>query len=112
MKKHTRNIVLGLMASSIVAISTGVVAAQKVDSENLSEAQAIEIALQAQPGTLHEIESETEQGKAVFEVEIITAEGEVELILDAQSGEVLARKMEDESDDEKDHHSDSEDKDD
>ncbi len=100
MRKQARNITFGLLAATLVATGTGtLVAAQSAPvSEHLSEAQAVELALQAQPGTLHEVEKEIEQGKAVFEVEITTAEGEFELILDAKSGEVLAKKLDDDSD--------------
>ncbi len=109
MKTQTKNITLGLVISAIAALSTGTLAAsQKTVLGELSEEQVVSLALQVQPGTLHHIEREIEQGKAVFEVEVTTAEGEVELILDAQSGEVLARKIDDDSSDKEDHDSDSE----
>ncbi|WP_298812527.1 PepSY domain-containing protein [uncultured Roseibium sp.] len=88
-----------IIAASLIAVGlTGTslaIAAQKNASDaplhsDLSIAQVSEIALAAQPGTIEEISLENEDGKAVFEVEIKTEADEVEVLIDAASGEVLS----------------------
>lgn len=88
-----------IFAASLIAVGlTGTslaIAAQKNASDaplqsDLSIAQVSEIALAAQPGAIEEITLENEDGKTVFEVEINTDADEVEVLIDAATGEVLS----------------------
>ena len=63
--------------------------------------QAVDIALAAVPGTAKEAEFEVEDGKSIWEIEIVDATQQVyKLDIDAASGEVLEQKLKD--DDHKD----------
>lgn len=73
--------------------------------------QAGDIALESAPGTLQEIELDSENGRQVWEVEIKTLEGESEITLDAETGDVLAESFEDDDDDHEDHDDDDDDDD-
>ena len=75
------------MAGGIAAT----VSAQTVAGETgLSEEQVIAIALAEVPGEVLEIELEREDGMAVYEVEILSADGaEMEVEIAADTGEVL-----------------------
>jgi len=78
----------GLVLAGGVA---GLVSAQTVaDETGLSEEQIIEIALLEVPGEVSEVELERRRGQSVYEVEILNADGvEVEMILVAETGEIL-----------------------
>lgn len=90
----------------------GAVSAQTAaEATALTEEQAAEIALMEIAGEVQEIEVETEDGTTVFEVEILDADGvEFEIVLAADTGEVL--EVENESDDkdcDRDHDDDDDD---
>ena len=71
--------VVGSVSAQTVATATG-----------LTEAEVIEIALTEVPGEVVEVEFETEDGIDIYEVEILTADGEeMEVEIDANTGEVL-----------------------
>ena len=59
--------------------------------------QAIEIALSAVPGFIHEAELEKDDSRLAWEVELISAQDSVEyeLLIDANTGEVIEQKIED-----------------
>jgi len=58
--------------------------------------KAVEIALATIPGVVKEAEFEIEDGKSVWEVEIVNAAKEVyELEIDANSGEILEQERDD-----------------
>jgi|GEM_PF-2722108 len=83
---------------------TGMVSAQSAASATgLSEAQIVEIALLEVPGEVTEVEQENEDGKQIFEVEILTAEGvEMEVEIAADTGEILEVSADGEDDDDDD----------
>jgi uncharacterized membrane protein YkoI len=67
---------------------------------NLTEMQAVEIALAEVPGEVQETELEREDGVLVYEIEILTADGvEMEVEINADSGEILEIEAEDDDDD-------------
>eukprot|EP00903_Cladosiphon_okamuranus_P002099 g2097.t1 len=113
MKKTTAKIFAATLIATGLAGTSLAVAAQTSETplqSDLSIAQVSEIALGAQAGTIEEIELENEDGKAVFEVEIKTETGEVEVMIDAATGEVLAMEQDDDSDDDDDNDEDDDDK--
>ncbi len=82
----------------------GMVSAQTAaDTTLLTEEQVIEIALLEVPGDVTEVEQENEDGRAVFEVEILDADGvEMEVTIAADTGEILEIEAEDDDDDDND----------
>jgi hypothetical protein len=56
----------------------------------ISKTQAQEIALKTTPGTVHEINLEQEHGTQVWSVAINTPSGAKEVLVDAQSGAIVA----------------------
>ncbi|WNM62128.1 PepSY domain-containing protein [Candidatus Nitrospira neomarina] len=59
--------------------------------------EAINTATTQFPGKLLEAEMESEDGKVIYEVEIVNAAGEIrEFEIDAQSGKILSSELEDE----------------
>jgi len=107
MKKTTAKIIAATLIATGLAGTSLAVAAQNTAPEaplqsDLSISQVSEIALGAQAGTIEEIELEREGGKAVFEVEIKTDTGEVEVMIDAATGDVLSMEQDDDHDDDDD----------
>lgn len=80
---------------------TGMVSAQSVaEATGLTADQAIAIALTEVPGELTEVEREYENGRQVFEIEIIDADGaEIEVEIDAETGDILTVEVDDEGKD-------------
>lgn len=112
MKKTTAKIFAATLIAAGLTGTSLAVAAQTSEAplqSDLSIAQVSEIALGAQAGTIEEIELENEDGKAVFEVEIKTETGEVEVMIDAATGEVLAMEQDDDSNDDDDNDEDDDD---
>lgn len=98
---NKKQITGGILASLILATAgAGIVGAKSTDkTAALSEAQAIEIALAEVKGEVQETELEREHGNLVYEIEILTSEGrEMEVEIDAETGEVLEIEAEDEDD--------------
>lgn len=106
--------VLGTMAISGAGLAVAAGTGGK-DNSDMMEAQALQaakvqltdasrIALQTVPGTLSEVEFELEKGKAVWEASVIAADGtETDLLIDAETGQVLASQLAaDDHDDEDD----------
>ena len=95
----------GAVASLVFAgalVST--VSAQSVaDATGLTEEQVIEIALLEVPGEVQEVELEQEEGMSVFEVEILSGDGqEFEIEVNADTGDVLEVSAEDQDDEDED----------
>ncbi len=88
-------IILSLLIVCIVALSILVVAAVSL----ISEQEAVSIAQTQVKGTVQEVELETHNDKQVYEVEVVNGETENDVIVDAQSGEVLAVEEETEGED-------------
>ena len=115
MKKTTAKILAATLIATGLTGTSLAVAAQTGAGEtplqsDLSISQVSEIALGAQAGTIEEIELEREDGKAVFEVEIKTDTGEVEVMIDAATGDVLSMEQDDDNDDDDDDGEDDDDK--
>lgn len=102
MKKVNTKFVAILVASTIAATSALALGAGKQLADELTLERAAQLALQAQPGQLLAVEREYERGRAVFEVEIETAQGQVELMLDAHTAQFVAHRIDEnlEADDE------------
>lgn len=99
-----------LGAIALVLTSFGVAMShdgkEKVDVANLATSvtmeEAIKTATTQFPGKVLEAELESEDGKAVYEVEIVNASGEIrEFEIDAQSGKILSSELEDQDEHEK-----------
>ncbi|WP_150526533.1 PepSY domain-containing protein [Roseibium sediminis] len=107
--KTIRNI---LIATSLTAIGVSGIGAALADSKDngpidpskasISIQQASDIALGEVSGTVTEIELENERGVLVYDVEVASATGEVELQIDAASGQILAKKLDDDKHDDDD----------
>lgn len=96
----SKRIVLGLAAALLGGAA--VVGADEVEHDRvrgLVESGAIrpleevvEAATERYPGRLLEVELEREEGRLVYEVELVTEGGEyIEVLVDAETGEVLGR---------------------
>ncbi len=71
-----------------------------MDNEDYTEEKAMEEAIKTAttqfPGKVLEAELESEDGKVIYEVEIVNATGEIrEVEVDAQSGKILSSELED-----------------
>jgi uncharacterized protein YpmB len=93
-----------LLAS--VALAMGNDGKEKVAVANLPTSVTMEDAIKTAttqfPGKVLEAELESEDGKAVYEVEIVNASGETrEFEIDAQSGQILSSELEDQDEHEK-----------
>ncbi|MEL6957860.1 MAG: PepSY domain-containing protein [Pseudomonadota bacterium] len=89
---NTKLIAGGAMTGLIVAggIATMVSAQTAAEATGLTEEQVIEIALTEIPGEVVEVETETRRGVSLFEVEILSADGdEREVRINAETGDIL-----------------------
>ena len=89
---NTKLITAGALSGLVFASGfAGLVSAQSAaEATGLTEEQIIEIALTEIPGEVLEIEQDREGGVEVYEVEIMDEAGdEFELILVADTGEIL-----------------------
>ena len=98
-----------LGASALLLTSVGLALShdgKKADVANLPTSvtmeEAIKTATTKFPGKVLEAELESEDGKAVYEVEIVNTAGETrEFQIDAQSGKILSSELEDQDGHEK-----------
>lgn len=99
-----------LGASALLLTSVGLAMShdgkEKTDVANLPTSvtmeEAIKTATTQFPGKVIEAELENEDGKAIYEVEIVNAAGENrEFEIDAQSGKILSSELEDQDEHEK-----------
>ena len=88
-------VALGLAGSGVAIAASQTSDHDAVPTSNFTFDQAAAIALEAQPGTVYEVELETEDGRSVFEVELMAEAGEYEVTIDAMTGEVLEVEKED-----------------
>jgi uncharacterized membrane protein YkoI len=82
----------GALTGLVLAGSfAGMLSAQSVaDATGLTEEQVLEIALMEVPGEVQDVELETHRGKQIYEIEILSADGEeIEVEIDAETGDVL-----------------------
>jgi uncharacterized protein YpmB len=99
-----------LGASALLLTSVGLAmsndAKEEVAVANLPTSVTMEDAIKTAttqfPGKVLEAELESEDGQAVYEVEIVNASGETrEFEIDAQSGKILSSELEDQDEHEK-----------
>ena len=100
--KHYRKTITALIVSGGLISTTAVLYANDKDniSNGLNEVsipmnKAVDIALNAVPGMAYEAEFEFEDGKPVWEIELVDANNNAyELEIDANSGEILSKELE------------------
>ncbi|MEL7525452.1 MAG: PepSY domain-containing protein [Pseudomonadota bacterium] len=101
-----KKLICGTVAAGMLLVTSAIGAhsAQSVPAAaNLDMTKAIEIALKEVPGTVQESELEKEDGKQVYEIEILTADGqEMEVEIDAATGAVLEIEADGDDDDDDD----------
>jgi len=100
---NTKLITAGALSGLVLAGGVaGMVSAQSAaEATGLTEDQIIEIALTEIPGEVLEVEMDDEDGVTIYEVEILDDDGvEFELILAADTGEILEVEEEGDHDDE------------
>lgn len=103
--KHLKKIVAatllsaGLMGTAFVAHADNKNHSQDalaISTASVSINKAVEIALAAVPGAVTEAEFEVEDGKSIWEVEVLDVNKKMyELEIDANSGEVLKNELDD-----------------
>ena len=107
MKKRNTLVTAIVVASAISGVSW--IAAANANSDKAAQAatvaiaqdQAVNIALQAVPGTVVESEFESEDGVSLWEIEILDANQQVtEVEVDANTGEILSQKVDNDTDEE------------
>ena len=93
-----------MLATVFGSVLVGAGAAYAGKNEDMATAvtarQAMDIAQAAVPGQIYELELEREQGVMAWEVELVSnSDGkEYEILIDANSGEVIETEMEDDDD--------------
>lgn len=93
-----RSILVATLVVIMAAVATGAVALAQGGSPEASipEDDAVATARAAVPGEVVEVELEDEEGVVAYEVEIATADGSViEVLVDANSGEVIGQEVDD-----------------
>ena len=109
---NTKLIAAGALSGLVIAAGTaGMVSAQSVASATaLPEEQIIAIALAEVPGEVTEVELENEDGILAYEVELIAADGsEMEVMINAETGEIIEIEAEDDDCDKDDDEDDDDD---
>lgn len=105
MKKRNTLVTAVVVASAISGVSW--IAAANANTDEAAQAakvaiaqdQAVNIALQAVPGTVVESEFESEDGVSLWEIEILDANQQVtEVEVDANTGEILSQKVDNDTD--------------
>jgi uncharacterized protein (AIM24 family) len=100
----------GIFASLLATAGLASVAVAQANAPvpTFAVEQAVEIALAQVPGEVQETDLEREDGMLVYEIDILTADGvEMEVEINADTGEILDIEAEDDSDDDDDHYSDN-----
>mgnify|MGYP005999084775 CR=1 FL=1 len=89
-------VVVGTSAFAIASQNNNEQSAQLVNEAALTVDQAISIALAEVPGQVTETEIEKEDGKLVWEISVLDNQNQTfELEIDANSGEVLEKELDD-----------------
>ncbi len=107
--KHLNKVLAATLISGGLIGSAFVAHASSNDKDSkevvaMSEAsitmdKALEIALAIKPGTAKAVEFDIEDGRSIWEVEVVDANKRVyDLEIDATSGEVLKQKLDDDDD--------------
>ncbi len=96
-----KKLICGTVAAGMLLVTSAIGAhsAQSVPAAvNLDTTAAIETALKEVPGTVHKTELERENGRMIYEIEIVTADGqEMEVEIDAETGAILKIEADDDS---------------
>lgn len=113
--KTLSKVLSATLITTVIAGASLAIASKDMNSENSASvlpvtsqftiAQISALALKAQPGVIEEISLERENNKVVFEVEMQTTNGDIEIVLDADTGAVLSIE-EDDRDHDSDHKND------
>jgi len=113
MTKTPTKVALIAAALALGVSSTALYAQTDAGSQSeITLDQAIAIAEAETGGTVLEAEWETEDGVRLIEIEMNTATGELEVLIDPVSGDVLSVEADDDDDDDGDEDGDDEDADD
>lgn len=107
MKKLKKHAIPSIAVLMIGTATTGMTVSADSDDRyeelqevNITVEESKEIALERIPGTIDEVELENEDGYLFYEVEVDAAGGdEYEILIDAQTGEVIDVEGDDEDDD-------------
>jgi len=100
---HKPGIGLAIIAGIVIVAMAGQARSDsdKNDKADLAKAakitvdQAIKTATEKTPGKVIEVELEKEDGKVLWEIEVVTAEGKVaKMHVDAESGAIIAKEHE------------------
>lgn len=95
---NTKTYAVGALSGLILTAGlAGTLSAQSAaEALGVSEEQAIELALAEVEGTVEEVELDRHRGVQYYEVEMVTADGqEVEIEINAASGEIIEVDYED-----------------
>ena len=99
---HTLKEIMLVTTAGLVLVGAGVAHSAKPgdNEQTIRASQAIEIALAAVPGHIHELELEQEDDILAWEVELVSSQDdkEYEILINASSGEVIEVEMEDDDD--------------
>ena len=105
MKNLNKLIATTLISTALVGTAGLVYAGNKdnhmdevaaMNETSITMKKAVEIALATIPGVAKEAEFEVENGKSIWEIEVVNADKQVyELEIDATSGEVLKQELDD-----------------
>lgn len=99
-KKLKKYVIPALAATMIGAASTTPIVSASASELYVTKEESKIIALEAFPGSVEEVELENEDGYLVYEVEIEGEDGiEYEVIIDAETGEIVAVETDDDNDD-------------
>ena len=116
MKKWKKHAIPSIAVVMIGTAATGMTVSADSDDRyeelqevNITVEESKEIALTRVPGTVEEVELEDEDGYLFYEVEVDARDGnEYEILIDAETGDVIAVESEDEDDRDDDDNDDNE----
>ncbi|MBR3119072.1 PepSY domain-containing protein [Oceanobacillus profundus] len=120
MKKWKKHAIPSIAVVMIGTAATGMTVSADSDDRyeelqevNITVEESKEIALTRVPGTVEEVELEDEDGYLFYEVEVDARDGnEYEILIDAETGDVIAVESEDEDDRDDDDNGDGDDEED
>ena len=96
MTTTSKSLAIGMALSLLATPALAQTTAQTPAAVSLTVEEAIAIALEAQPGTIGEAELDRFEGRPAYDIEVINATGdEVEFKVDAETGEILNRWIDD-----------------
>ena len=89
------------VATSLAIVSSGLALSENDigKTPNVTAKQAIEVALNTVPGVIHEVELEKEDDTLAWEVELISVQdqNEYEILIDAYTGKVISKEIDDDN---------------